>query len=195
MLLSMITAVSRHLCLDFDFPENYTHINLTSFLFDYVSQSNGCSISPVLRMILKKSNEVITFCIDFVREFYDHKHAACTPLQPPTAHLFCRGDNAENQAKNNYHFSWMVDFVEEDHGLQTTQQNFEAQQDRKGSIFVSFPFFWKLILLSFLKIIILKLPIHTMRHCTKSTSMNFTTSLEELFVFPSTQVSPIIVLF
>ena len=23
----MITAVSRLLCLDFDFPENYTHIN------------------------------------------------------------------------------------------------------------------------------------------------------------------------
>ena len=27
ILLSMITAVSRLLCLDFDFPENYTHIN------------------------------------------------------------------------------------------------------------------------------------------------------------------------
>jgi len=27
LLLSMINAVSRILCLDFDFPENYTHIN------------------------------------------------------------------------------------------------------------------------------------------------------------------------
>ena len=27
ILLSMINAVSRILCLDFDFPENYTHIN------------------------------------------------------------------------------------------------------------------------------------------------------------------------
>ena len=30
MLLAMITAVSRILCLDFDFPENYTHINQVS---------------------------------------------------------------------------------------------------------------------------------------------------------------------
>ena len=30
MLLVMITAVSRILCLDFDFPENYTHINQVS---------------------------------------------------------------------------------------------------------------------------------------------------------------------
>ena len=27
ILLSMINAFSRILCLDFDFPENYTHIN------------------------------------------------------------------------------------------------------------------------------------------------------------------------
>ena len=27
ILLSMINAVSRILCLDFDFPENYTHTN------------------------------------------------------------------------------------------------------------------------------------------------------------------------
>jgi hypothetical protein len=31
MLLAMITAVSRILCLDFDFPENYTHINQVLF--------------------------------------------------------------------------------------------------------------------------------------------------------------------
>ena len=31
MLMSMITAVSRILCLDFDFPENYTHINQVRF--------------------------------------------------------------------------------------------------------------------------------------------------------------------
>ena len=31
MLMSMITAVSRILCLDFDFPENYTHINQVKF--------------------------------------------------------------------------------------------------------------------------------------------------------------------
>ena len=30
MLLAMITAVSRLLCLDFDFPGNYTHINQVS---------------------------------------------------------------------------------------------------------------------------------------------------------------------
>ena len=53
---------------------------------------------------LEKTNKMITFCIDFVREFYDSKNAACTPPQPPDAHLFCGSDNAANQAKNNYHF-------------------------------------------------------------------------------------------
>ena len=33
MLLAMITAVSRVLSLDFDFPENYTHINQVLLLF------------------------------------------------------------------------------------------------------------------------------------------------------------------
>jgi hypothetical protein len=41
-------------------------------------------------------------------------------------------DNAANQAKNNFHFAWMVDYVEEDHGLQTIQQNFTAEQHGKG---------------------------------------------------------------
>ena len=45
MLMSMITAVSRILCLDFDFPENYTHINQVRFashcLFDFVFQLNS----------------------------------------------------------------------------------------------------------------------------------------------------------
>ena len=31
ILLGMINAVSRILCLDFDFPENYTHINQSGF--------------------------------------------------------------------------------------------------------------------------------------------------------------------
>ena len=38
----------------------------------------------------------------------------------------------KNQAKNNYHFAWMVDYVEEDHRLQTIQQNFTAEQHGKG---------------------------------------------------------------
>ena len=64
-------------------------------------------------------------------EFYDRKNAACTPPHPPSAHLFCGSDNAANQAKNNYHFSWMIDYVEEDHGLQTIQQNLLASNMEK----------------------------------------------------------------
>ena len=80
---------------------------------------------------------MITFCIDHVREFYDQKNAACTPAQPPNTHLFLGSDNAANQAKNNYHFSWMIDYVEEDHSLQTIQQNFTAEQHGKGTCFVN----------------------------------------------------------
>ena len=76
---------------------------------------------------------MITYCSDVVRAYYDQNNAACTPVQPPNAHLFLGSDNAANQAKNNYHFSWMIDYVKEDHGLQTVQQNFTAGQHRKGT--------------------------------------------------------------
>ena len=80
---------------------------------------------------------MITHCVDHVREFYDRKNAAAVPVQPPNAHLFLGADNASNQAKNNYHFAWMVDYIEEDHGLQTIQQNFTAEQHGKGTFFPS----------------------------------------------------------
>ena len=53
-------------------------------------------------------------------------------LSPPNKHSFCGSDNAANQSKTNYHFSWMLDYVEEDHGLQTVQQIFTAEQHGKG---------------------------------------------------------------
>ena len=79
---------------------------------------------------------MITYCIDHVREFYDQKYAACTPTQPPDAHLFLGSDNAANQATNNYHFSWMIIYVEENHALQTIQKNFTDEQHGKGTCFV-----------------------------------------------------------
>ena len=82
---------------------------------------------------LEKSNEMITHCVDHVREYYDRKNAAAVPVQPPNAHLFLGSDNAANQAKNNYHFTWMIEYVEEDHGLRTIQQNFTAEQHGKGT--------------------------------------------------------------
>ena len=100
--------------------------------YDYVLGHRACCTHFCITDDLEKYHEMITFCIDHVREFYDRKNAACTPPQPPNAHLFCGSDNAANQAKNNYHFSWMVDYVEEDHGLQTIQQNFTAEQHGKG---------------------------------------------------------------
>ena len=191
ILLSMINAVSRILCLDFDFPENYTHINqvlnshsltfesffvlvfhlclATNILLCFVRCTNWianesdemvqeivyshtyhpCSLlrlftwsTGLLRTLLytddlEKSNEMITHCVDHVREFYDLKNAAATPVKPPNAHLFLGADNASSQAKNNYHFAWMVDYIEEDHGLQTIQQNFTAEQHGKGTFFPS----------------------------------------------------------
>ena len=100
--------------------------------FDHVLGRRACCTHFCITDDLEKTNEMITHCIDFVREFYDQKNAACNPPQPPNAHLFCGSDNAANQAKNNYHFSWMIDYVEEDHGLLTIQQNFTAEQHGKG---------------------------------------------------------------
>ena len=79
---------------------------------------------------------MINYCIDYIKKIYDRKSAACTPVQPPNAHLFLESDNAANQAKNNYHFSWMIDYVEEDYGLQTIQQKFTAEKHGKGTCFV-----------------------------------------------------------
>ena len=147
----MINAVSRILCLDFDFPENYTHINQVfnthlrfmfcttlaselSFIFslctiqlmsqmrwfkklstviliilahyyDFVLGRRACCAHFCITDDLEKSNEMITHCVDHVRELYDRKNTAAVPVQPPNAHLFLGSDNAANQAKNNYHFA------------------------------------------------------------------------------------------
>ena len=100
--------------------------------YDFVLGRRACCTHFCITDDLEKSNEMITFCVDHVREYYDRKNAACMPPQPPNAHLFLGSDNAANQAKNNFHFAWMVDYVEEDHGLQTIQQNFTAEQHGKG---------------------------------------------------------------
>ena len=105
-------------------------IILASYV-DYILGRCACCTHFCITDDLEKSNEMITFCIDYVREFYDRKNAACG--QPPNKHLFCGSDNAANQSKNNYHFSWMIDYVEDDHGLQTVQQNFTAEQHGKGA--------------------------------------------------------------
>jgi hypothetical protein len=106
--------------------------------YDFVLGRRACCAHFCITDDLEKSNEMITHCVDHVREFYDRKNAAAVPVQPPNAHLFLGSDNAANQAKNNYHFAWMVDYVEEDHGLQTIQQNFTAEQHGKGTSSVSF---------------------------------------------------------
>ena len=106
--------------------------------YDFVLGRRACCAHFCITDDLEKSNEMITHCVDHVREFYDRKNAAAVPVQPPNAHLFLGSDNAASQAKNNYHFAWMVDYVEEDHGLQTIQQNFTAEQHGKGTSSVSF---------------------------------------------------------
>ena len=127
--------------------------------FDFALGRRACCTHFCITDDLEKSNEMITHCVDHVREFYDRKNAAAVPVQPPNAHLFLGADNAANQAKNNYHFAWMVDYVEEDHGLQTIQQNFTAEQHGKGTVSVpisnqsahSFCSFTLVILTSFLE--------------------------------------------
>ena len=104
--------------------------------YDYVLGRRACCAHFCITDDLEKSNEMITHCVDHVREFYDLKNAAATPVQPPNAHLFLGADNASSQAKNNYHFAWMVDYIEEDHGLQTIQQHFTAEQHGKGTFHV-----------------------------------------------------------
>ena len=101
--------------------------------YDFALGRQACCTHFCITDDLEQSNEMITYCIDVVRDYYDRLNAASTPPQPPNAHLFLGSDNAANQAKNNYHFSWMIDYVEEDHGLETIQQNFTAEQHGKGT--------------------------------------------------------------
>ena len=107
--------------------------------YDFALGRRACCTHFCITDDLEKSNEMITYCIDVVREYYDRLNAASTPPQPPNSHLFLGSDNAANQAKNNYHFSWMIDYVEEDHGLQTVQQNFTAEQHGKGTYELPLP--------------------------------------------------------
>ena len=78
--------------------------------YDFVLGRRACCTHICITDDLEKSNEMITHCVDHVREVYDRKNAAAVPVQPPNAHhLFLGADNASNQAKNYYHFAWMVD--------------------------------------------------------------------------------------
>ena len=104
--------------------------------YDFALGRRACCTHFCITDDLEKSNEMITYCIDVVREYYDRLNAASTPPQPPNSHLFLGSDNAASQAKNNYHFSWMIEYVEEDHGLETIQKNFAAEQH--GKVLVSF---------------------------------------------------------
>ena len=52
ILLSMITAVSRLLCLDFDFPENYTHINQVVICLEHILPSTLSLLTPTKDVIL-----------------------------------------------------------------------------------------------------------------------------------------------
>ena len=47
--------------------------------------------------------------------------------------MFCETDNCSGQRKNMYQFIWMTNYVEEDHGLETIQHNFSAEQHDEGN--------------------------------------------------------------
>jgi len=60
------------------------------------------------------------------------KNLQVVPPQPQHKHLHIVTDNAGNQCKNVYQFSWMIDYVNEDHGLETIQHNFSCEAHGKG---------------------------------------------------------------
>ena len=128
--------------------------------WDYELNRRVCCAHHCISDDLNKSNEQMTHCFDFVRytlllskltieqnflhrhqricasfavrNFYDRKNAQLVPPQPQHKHLHIVTDNAGNQCKNVYQFSWMIDYVNEDHGLETIQHNFSCEAHGKG---------------------------------------------------------------
>ena len=74
ILLSMINAVSRILCLDFDFPENYTHINQVlnshSITFEsfFVLVFHVCLATNILLCFVRCTNWIANESDEMVQE-------------------------------------------------------------------------------------------------------------------------------
>ena len=127
--------------------------------WDFELKRRVCVAHHCISDDLNKSNEQMTHCFDFIRytflctsfvhifatlcifhycahftfrNFYDQKNGWAVPAQPRNKHLHIVTDNAGNQCKNVYQFSWMVDYVNEDHGLDTIQHNFSCEAHGKG---------------------------------------------------------------
>jgi len=66
---------------------------------------------------IKKSNEQVTFFIDYILRYYNEKLRSQN--RGPIQHLHLVTDNCGFQFKCRNHFGWMADYVEEDHGLMT----------------------------------------------------------------------------
>ena len=73
--------------------------------------------------------------IEYVRDFYDRKMLLALHLNRPMHTYSVAVKMQQTKEENNYHFSWMIDYVEEDHGFQMIQQNFTAEQPGKRSCF------------------------------------------------------------
>ena len=125
--------------------------------WDYGLNRRCCRAHFFITDDINKSNEQLTFCIDQVREYYDRKNAewgkghcfATFILHQrtffwhlkllqfanagPNKHLRINSDKCGGQCANMYHFSWLVDYIQEDHGLQTIQHNFSGEQHGKGT--------------------------------------------------------------
>ena len=111
LLFSMITAASRLLCLDFDFPENYTHLNqvlltvLWSFhytsLKSYSTTSFFCDVQLMSQMRwFKKLSTVILIILAHYFDFALGRRACCTH--------FCITDDLE---KSNEMITFCVDHI------------------------------------------------------------------------------------
>ena len=85
--------------------------------YDFVLGRRACCTHFCITDDLEKSNEMITFCVDHVREYYDKKMLLALPLNLQTHIYSWAVTTQQTKQKNSYHFSWMIDYVEEDHSL------------------------------------------------------------------------------
>ena len=99
--------------------------------YDYLLGRRACCAHFCITDDLEKSNEMITHCVDHVREFFDRTNAAAVPVQPPNAHLFLGSDNAANQAKNDYHFAWMVIMLRKTMGFRPSSKILQLNSTEK----------------------------------------------------------------
>ena len=133
-----------------DYPENYGHVNrfmtqqkwfkklstvmfiLIADVWNYLTNRREAVTHFMITDDIKKSNEQVTFFIDYILRYYNEKLRSQN--RGPIQHLHLVTDNCGFQFKCRNHFGWMADYVEEDHGLMTMQHGYNAEMHGKGMV-------------------------------------------------------------